>query len=161
MVTGCSCRLLSTFHRLGLVGWDCLEAHAICLPTGQVPGNIWGDIFSTCRLSIKFCTGVNFIFDLTGYMHMLGLEFSTNFKMISDWETAERQAFVINFDLFLSGCLFHLGKKYWLPPLVALYSHLNFYYFPGQAVWRKAGFWLRIILRHLSFFNFSFFISSH
>ena len=42
---------------------------------------------------------------------MHGLEFNTNFKMISDWETAERQAFVMNFDMFLLGCLFHLGKK--------------------------------------------------
>ena len=55
--------------------------------------------------------GCNFISGLVGYMHMHGLEFNANFKMISDWETAERQAFVMNFDMLLLGCLFHLGKK--------------------------------------------------
>ena len=44
-----------------------------------------------------------------GYMHMNDLEFRENFKMISDWEVAERQAFSLCFDLLLLGCLFHLG----------------------------------------------------
>ena len=40
---------------------------------------------------------------------MNDLEFQDNFKMISDWEVAERQAFSLGFDLLLLGCLFHLG----------------------------------------------------
>ena len=41
---------------------------------------------------------------------MNDLEFCPDFKMISDWEVAERQAFVQSFDMPLFGCLFQLGK---------------------------------------------------
>ena len=40
---------------------------------------------------------------------MHDLEFPVNFKMMADWEIAERQAFALCFDLPLLGCLFHLG----------------------------------------------------
>ena len=45
-------------------------------------------------------------------MHMHDLEFRPTFKMMSDWELAERQAFSLCFDMILLGCLFHLGKLF-------------------------------------------------
>ena len=45
-------------------------------------------------------------------MHMHDLEFRPTFKMMSDWELAERQAFSLCFDMILLGCLFHLGKSF-------------------------------------------------
>ena len=47
---------------------------------------------------------------LSGYMHMHDLEFPQNFKMMADWEIAERQAFNMFFDIVLLGCLFHIGE---------------------------------------------------
>ena len=39
-------------------------------------------------------------------------KFRPTFKMMSDWELAERQAFSLWFDMILLGCLFHLGKSF-------------------------------------------------
>ena len=49
---------------------------------------------------------------LSGYMHMNDLQFKESFKMMADWEVAERQAFRMSFDISLLGCLFHLGLYY-------------------------------------------------
>ena len=74
--------------------------------------NIYLDLFlilGLAQLSKIFLFYNTFNFYYAGYMHMNDLEFQDNFKMISDWEVAERQAFSLCFDLLLLGCLFHLG----------------------------------------------------
>ena len=41
---------------------------------------------------------------------MNNLEMKEDFTMNADWERAERNAWSLNFDQILKGCLFHFGR---------------------------------------------------
>ena len=63
---------------------------------------------------------------------MNDLEFRPSFKMMSDWELAERQAFSQCFDMVLLGCLFHLGHHFFFKKLVFENHYLQGKLFGGR-----------------------------